>query len=79
MKGCIDLLMEKLYAFAASGSPTDMVKWYNLTTFDIIGPLAFGEPFDGLKKIQLPYLGQEHFSSSSNASHSCDSCRRCLC
>ncbi|KAJ5668353.1 uncharacterized protein N7477_006923 [Penicillium maclennaniae] len=27
----------------------DMVSWYNFTTFDIIGDLAFGEPFDCLK------------------------------
>lgn len=26
-----------------------MVKWYNLTTFDLIGHLAFGEPFGGLE------------------------------
>ena len=26
-----------------------MTKWYNLTAFDIIGDLAFGEPFGGLK------------------------------
>lgn len=26
-----------------------MVSWYNFTTFDIIGDLAFGEPFDCLK------------------------------
>ncbi|KAI9730850.1 MAG: hypothetical protein M1834_005568 [Cirrosporium novae-zelandiae] len=45
----IDLLMAKLDDFATSGAPTDMVKWYNLTTFDIIGDLAFGEPFGGLK------------------------------
>ncbi|KAF9888571.1 hypothetical protein FE257_008503 [Aspergillus nanangensis] len=35
----------------ASSSPTataDMVKWYNLATFDLIGDLAFGEPFGGL-------------------------------
>lgn len=28
--------------------PIDMVKWYNLTTFDIIGELSFGEAFGGL-------------------------------
>ena len=26
-----------------------MVKWYTFTTFDLIGDLAFGESFDGLK------------------------------
>ena len=26
-----------------------MVLWFNLTTFDVIGSLAFGESFGGLK------------------------------
>lgn len=26
--------------------PADMSKWYNYVTFDVIGELAFGEPFD---------------------------------
>ncbi|RHZ63454.1 putative sterigmatocystin biosynthesis cytochrome P450 monooxygenase [Aspergillus thermomutatus] len=34
--------------FAESGTAADMGKWYNLTTFDLIGDLAFGEPFEGL-------------------------------
>jgi cytochrome P450 len=45
----IDLLIEKLGDVAASGESADMVKWYNLTTFDLIGDLAFGKSFDGLK------------------------------
>jgi cytochrome P450 len=49
MKVYIDLMIEKLKDVASSNQPTDMVKWYNLTTFDIIGDLAFGESFDGLK------------------------------
>ena len=28
----------------------DIVKWYNYTTFDIIGDLAFGEPFNCLEE-----------------------------
>ena len=27
----------------------DIVRWFNLTTFDIIGSLAFGESFEGVK------------------------------
>jgi cytochrome P450 len=34
---------------AAGKNVLDMVSWYNFTTFDIIGDLAFGEPFDCLK------------------------------
>lgn len=32
--------------------PLDMVSWYNWTTFDIIGDLAFGEPFGCLEKAE---------------------------
>jgi cytochrome P450 len=46
----VDLLVEKLRAECAfSRSTVDMMKWYNYTTFDIIGDLAFGEPFDCLQ------------------------------
>lgn len=35
----------------------DMVKWYNWTTFDIIGDLLYGEPFDCLKNAEYhPWL-----------------------
>jgi cytochrome P450 len=49
----LDLMIEKLKDIARPGMPTDMTKWYNLITFDIIGDLAFGEPFDGLKNTRL--------------------------
>ena len=45
----INLLIEKLKGVADSDAKTNIVKWYNLTTFDVIGDLSFGEPFDGLK------------------------------
>ncbi|KAI3259002.1 hypothetical protein CBS147309_7676 [Penicillium roqueforti] len=50
IKGYVDLLMQRLHENIDSGTNTvDMVAWYNFTTFDIIGDLAFGEPFDCLK------------------------------
>ncbi|KAJ5486234.1 hypothetical protein N7530_000534 [Penicillium desertorum] len=50
IKGYIDLLMQRLHESIDGGTNTvDMVAWYNFTTFDIIGDLAFGEPFDCLK------------------------------
>jgi cytochrome P450 len=48
MNTYIDLVIEKMKD-VASGQKTDVVKWYNLTTFDMIGDLAFGASFDGLK------------------------------
>lgn len=48
----VELLVEKLKRKAQSGEATDMVLWYNLTTFDLIGDLTFGESFDGLKELK---------------------------
>lgn len=49
LRGYIDKLIQQLDKIATSPTPTtNMVKWYNLTGFDLIGDLAFGEPFGGL-------------------------------
>lgn len=45
----VDLLISTLRDKASFGSPVDMVEWFNYTTFDIIGDLGFGEPFDCLR------------------------------
>ncbi|KAI4598580.1 hypothetical protein KJ359_002993 [Pestalotiopsis sp. 9143b] len=42
----VDQLMEALGKRCSE--PVDLVEWYNFTTFDIIGHLAFAEPFDCL-------------------------------
>lgn len=47
----VDLLVERLDGeIAAARETVDMVRWYNFTTFDIIGDLAFGEPFYCLRE-----------------------------
>jgi averantin hydroxylase len=45
----IDMLVDGLRFNAKEGSQ-DMVKWFNWTTFDVIGRLAFGEDFGCLEK-----------------------------
>ncbi|KAF9890223.1 hypothetical protein FE257_006135 [Aspergillus nanangensis] len=45
----IDLLIERLRANCVDGKPVVLSDWYNYTTFDIIGDLAFGEPFGCLR------------------------------
>ena len=45
----VNLLVEKLKKVAADGRPADMVKWFNMTTFDLIGDLTFGESFHSLE------------------------------
>ncbi|KAK8116211.1 cytochrome P450 [Apiospora sp. TS-2023a] len=50
--GYVDLLIQKLHGLASdpdTSNAVDMTAWYNYTTFDIIGDLAFGEPFHCLR------------------------------
>lgn len=55
IKGYIDLLIQRLHENCKK--PVDLAAWYNFTTFDIIGDLAFGEPFDCLKNSAYhPYV-----------------------
>ncbi|KAJ4354413.1 uncharacterized protein N0V89_006149 [Didymosphaeria variabile] len=49
----VDLLMEKLHD--ACVEPVDIVKWFNFTTFDIIGHLVFAEPFDCLSSTEYHF------------------------
>ncbi|KAK1978747.1 cytochrome P450 [Colletotrichum cereale] len=49
IRGYVDLFMERLRGQATAGGPVDMVRWYNYTTFDIIGDLTFGESFGCLE------------------------------
>lgn len=47
----VDLLLEGLRVKGLGGTVAlDMTQWYNWTTFDIIGDLTFGEPFDCLAR-----------------------------
>ena len=45
----VDLLVRRLKEMAMTDRPVDMVRWYQFTTFDLIGDLAYGESLDGLK------------------------------
>lgn len=49
VKGYIDLLIQRLREETAKSGKVDMVMWYTLTLFDVIGDLAFGQSFDGLR------------------------------
>ncbi|OBT38851.1 hypothetical protein VE00_10578 [Pseudogymnoascus sp. WSF 3629] len=52
MKGYMDLFIQRLHENCDNGnSKLDIVSWYNWTTFDIIGNLMFGEPFDCLENV----------------------------
>ncbi|KAL9093841.1 MAG: hypothetical protein Q9165_003764 [Trypethelium subeluteriae] len=45
----VDQLVHKLRDSIGTEASVDLVKWYNWTTFDIIGHLGFGEPFGCLE------------------------------
>ncbi|PWY78383.1 cytochrome P450 [Aspergillus heteromorphus CBS 117.55] len=59
----VDKLISRLHDVAESRLPVDMVKWYNLTTFDLIGDLAYGEPFGGLDSSQYHHWVSTIFQS----------------
>lgn len=46
----VDLLIQRLHEHAGQQAQ-NMVDWYTWTTFDIIGDLAFGEPFNCLRDV----------------------------
>lgn len=45
----VDLLITRLKERCGDSEPVDMCEWFNWTTFDIIGDLAFGESFGCLQ------------------------------
>jgi cytochrome P450 len=49
----VDKLVANIHREAAEGNKIDMVKYYNCTTFDIIGELAFGESLGLLENSEL--------------------------
>jgi len=50
IKPHIDLLIQRLHEKCEDGTkPLDMVTWFNWTTFDVTGELAFGESFGCLQ------------------------------
>lgn len=52
IQGYVSLLVQRLRDNCGDWgqTPQDMTSWYHWTTFDILGDLAFGEPFDCLEK-----------------------------
>ncbi|KAF9882475.1 benzoate 4-monooxygenase cytochrome p450 [Colletotrichum karsti] len=49
IRGYVDLFVDKLTPYSATQTPINICDWFNFTTFDIIGDMAFGEPFGCLK------------------------------
>lgn len=52
----VDLLISRLHRRIQAHKPVvDLVSWYNWTTFDLIGDLAFGAPFNCLQDESYHY------------------------
>lgn len=49
IRSYVNLLLQRLRELSQNGSSVIISDWYNYTTFDIIGDLAFGEPFHCLE------------------------------
>ncbi|KAI9737244.1 MAG: hypothetical protein M1818_005776 [Claussenomyces sp. TS43310] len=49
IQGYLEMLMQALRAEAVQGNAVEIVSWFNFFTFDVIGDLAFGEPFGCLE------------------------------
>ncbi|KAJ5804831.1 hypothetical protein N7474_010697 [Penicillium riverlandense] len=63
VKGYMDLLIQRLHELSTPGSTVvDMTNWYNYTTFDIIGDLAFGESFGCLENSKYHFWVSVIFS-----------------
>jgi cytochrome P450 len=61
----VDMLISKLRKRADGTTAQNLTKWYNWTTFDIIGDLAFGEPFQCLEK-EADHAAITLFANSPN-------------
>jgi len=48
----VNLLIQRLREVSETGEHTNMVRWYNFTTFDLIADLAYGESLHGLESGQ---------------------------
>lgn len=49
----IDLFIDQIEKLGDCPQGIDIVMWFNLMTFDIIGSLAFGESFGGLESAKF--------------------------
>ncbi|KAI1363826.1 cytochrome P450 [Xylaria arbuscula] len=49
IRGYVDLLIKRLREVSETEECTNMVRWYNFTTFDLIADLTFGESLHGLE------------------------------
>ncbi|KAI1267667.1 cytochrome P450 [Xylariaceae sp. FL1019] len=55
----VNTFVSQLGVYASQNGGVDIVVWFNLATFDIIGSLAFGESFGGVKSGEVhPWISR---------------------
>lgn len=57
----VDEFISQLGVNASGKDGANIVLWFNLTTFDVIGSLAFGESFGGLKSGEREFQTRKLF------------------
>ncbi|TLD29184.1 hypothetical protein PspLS_04028 [Pyricularia sp. CBS 133598] len=64
----LDLFITRLHELAAKDSEVDISSWLNFLTFDIVGDLAFGEPFGCLQNSGYhPFVAMIFSTAKANA------------
>jgi cytochrome P450 len=59
IQGYVNMFVDGIARACEQGeTPVDMVQWFNFVTFDIIGDLAFGEPFGCLENGATDWLAK---------------------
>ena len=71
----MELLLDRLNECTKSKESTNIVDWYTNTVFDVIGDLAWGEPFYGLRDRKVhdwisAVIGNSQYTFQSSALHS---------
>ncbi|KAH7322518.1 putative cytochrome P450 [Stachybotrys elegans] len=64
----IDLFVSQVGRYGKEAGGVNLTKWFNLMTFDVIGELAFGVSFEGLKTAETHSWVQTVLASMGQAS-----------
>lgn len=62
----VDEFIDQIYKSGSTPAGIDMTLWFNLLTFDVIGELAFGQSFDGLKSGMIIWEDGQKFCAALN-------------
>lgn len=49
VQSCVDEFIDKIEGIGTAKEGIDMTQWYEMIAFDILGAMAFGEPFHSVR------------------------------